>query len=175
MKSESSAEEKVTQERLKEVLHYSPETGEFVWKVQLSRRTPAGSKACKRPSRGRYRVCIEGVLYFAHRLTWLYVHGELPSSTIDHIDRDPSNNRISNLRIASDQQNKANRPSQNNSKPYRGVHRMVNRYVSQITYQGKSIYLGSFSCPIEAHERYKAKHLELHGEFSVYAQQKDTA
>lgn len=170
MKSESSAVAKITQGRLKEVLHYSPETGEFVWKVKLSARAPAGSRACKRPCRGRHRICIEGVLYFAHRLAWLYEYGEFPSATIDHIDQDPSNNKISNLRVASDQENKSNRPPQNNSQPHRGVHRGVNRYIAQITHQGKTLYLGSFDCPIEAHKRYKSKHLELHGEFSVYAQ-----
>lgn len=175
MKSESSAEKKVTQARLKEVLHYSPETGEFVWKVRLSARTPAGSKACISPSRGRHRICIGGVLYFAHRLAWLYVYGEFPNATIDHIDRNPANNRINNLRVASDQENKGNMPPRSNPQPYRGVHQRINRYIAQITYKGKSLYLGSFGCPVEAHEKYKEKHRELHGRFSVYTKQEEEA
>jgi len=169
MKSERSAEVKVTQERLKEVLHYDSESGEFTWKVKLSARAPAGTKACVSASRGRHRICVDKVLYFAHRLAWLYVHGVFPEGTIDHRDQNPGNNKIANLRLASDQQNKGNRPPQANSKEYRGVRQRFYKFISQITYKGKSMYLGSFDSPEEAHEAYKAKHLELHGVFSNYA------
>src|SRR5690554_1763211 len=98
----------ITQSDLHEVLNYCPDTGVLTWKKQLAPRGRIGSIAgCaekKGRSAGRVSIRIHGKLYLAHRLAWFYVHGEWPE-LIDHIDGDPSNNRLSNLRRATKAQN----------------------------------------------------------------------
>lgn len=95
--------QELTQKRLKELLHYDPETGLFTWKSGASRRVRVGDVA---GYLGMYVfIRIQGVLYRAHRLAWLYMHGSWPKSDIDHWDRNKHNNAIANLREASDSEN----------------------------------------------------------------------
>ena len=64
---------------------------------------------------------IKGKLYKAHRLPWFYVYGTRPERHHDHINIDKLDNRVSNLRLAIDSQNKMNKaPARNNSRGYRG-------------------------------------------------------
>ena len=95
---------KLTQKKVKQYLNYDPLTGEFTWIVHR-RCLKAGSVAgCL--YRGYTSIRISGKQYYAHRLAWLYVYGYFPEHQIDHIDRNPSNNRINNLRHASSQRKK---------------------------------------------------------------------
>lgn len=98
----------ITQDRLKEVLQYNAETGEFIWKVQLNARGTVGSQAGTKSKRYRKRIRVDGVQYFAYKLAWLYVHGQWPTE-IDHINRDDTDDRIANLRVASRSENNFNR------------------------------------------------------------------
>jgi len=88
---------------------------------------------------------------------------------IDHIDRNPSNNNVSNLRWVSKSHNQANRVL-SNSCGMKGIRFKKSRkskpYEAQITHDGKYYYLGTFTTPEEAHEAYKAKAKELFGEFA---------
>lgn len=109
--------------RVREVLDYDPETGFFTWKVRLQNSAPpVGSVACNvMPPYGYIRIGIDGEVFLAHRLAWFYVHGEWPA-LIDHIDRNTSNNRISNLRPATQSQNHQNQgPSRRNTSGVKGV------------------------------------------------------
>ena len=87
----------ITQERLKQLLHYDLDTGKFArltkWGSQQVGDEPGGFT----PQGYRY-IGLDTHQYPAHRLAWLYVHGELPTSDIDHINRLRYDNRISNLR-----------------------------------------------------------------------------
>ena len=85
----------LTAERLRELLDYNPLTGQFSWRPLRPRGI---QKAGTKDARGYWRICVDGVIYQAHRLAWLHVHGHWPIYEIDHRDRDPSNNRIANLR-----------------------------------------------------------------------------
>lgn len=68
------------------------------------------------------QICLDNRLYLAHRLGYLYVHGEFPSEKLDHIDRDKTNNRVQNLRPATHKQNSENKGIQaNNTSGYKGV------------------------------------------------------
>ncbi len=147
---------------LREILDYNPETGVFIWKPKQSDRwnrkyagKVAGSNWTTRHV--TYRVIrIERRPYFAHRLAWLWVTGSWPKSAVDHIDRDGTNNRISNLREASSSQNAYNsRLSVRNKSGFKGAQLMPSgKYGAQIKHNGKTYWLGSYKSAEEAHAAY---------------------
>ena len=94
------AKSNLTPERLRELLHYDPESGFFTWLPYVGKRgrINAGDRAGCETGHKIY-IGIDGGIYRAHRLAWLYVHGEWPSLVIDHIDGNPHNNNIKNLSI----------------------------------------------------------------------------
>lgn len=94
--------------RLRELLHYCPETGVFLWKVWRGGPAVAGSVAGGTDSKGYRQIKLDMRLYLAHRLAWLYVHGEFPSGHLDHVDRNPQNNSIANLRQCTHAENHQN-------------------------------------------------------------------
>lgn len=113
----------LTADRLRELLRYSPSTGEFHWRVTNSARRPAGSIAGDLKPSGYVLIGIDGERYRAHRLAWVYMTGEWPPGQVDHRDRDRANNRWSNLRIATNQQNQANAGvSRNSTSGVKGVY-----------------------------------------------------
>ena len=87
-------------DRVQELLDYDPATGEFYHRVN-HRRARFGAVAGHIRPDGYVVLSVDHRLYSAHRLAWLHVHGYLPENQIDHIDQDPSNNRIENLREVS--------------------------------------------------------------------------
>lgn len=97
----------MTQERLRELLHYAPETGVWTWLV--TRKVRAGSVAGTPGGRGYIQIRIDYKRYLAHRLAFLYTIGRWPLHQVDHRDRDRSNNCWDNLREATHQQNCWNR------------------------------------------------------------------
>lgn len=136
----------LTQERLKQLLHYDPETGVFTRLVSVK-----GFKAAKGVSPGWVSVggylcvCVDGRQYLAHRLAWLYTYGEMPKSVIDHIDRVKTNNAITNLRLASKQLNALNINLQaNNTSGVTGVCRHQGKWMARIKINGVDRYLGRF-------------------------------
>ena len=90
----------LTQEEVREHLDYNPETGELRWKKR-KRGRKRGVVVGSTSVAGYLRIRINKKLYYSHRLIWLWVYGYFPETDIDHIDRDPSNNRLSNLREVS--------------------------------------------------------------------------
>jgi hypothetical protein len=87
----------LTQERLKELLHYEPETGVFTWR-QHRGCSRVGGVAGDVKQDGYRHIGIDKRRYQAHRVVWLYVHGYFPEHQIDHINRVPDDNRLVNLR-----------------------------------------------------------------------------
>jgi hypothetical protein len=83
----------ITLERLREVLEYNPESGVWVWLVTSSRRRGAGKIAGSLDNNGYVVIRVDRAIYKAHRLAWLYMTGEWPRSTIDHINLEPADNR----------------------------------------------------------------------------------
>ena len=88
---------RLTAERLRELLSYSPETGLFYWRVSKG-SVAAGTQAGNPGVRGYIVIRIDGVPHYAHRLAWLHVHGEHPTGEIDHRNNNRADNSISNLR-----------------------------------------------------------------------------
>lgn len=97
-----------TQIRVRELLEYDEKEGVFKWRVNRC-NLKAGTVAGCMTKAGYSYIRIDKVLHTAHRLAWLYIHGELPAGQIDHINGDRSDNRIANLRTCTNSQNQQNR------------------------------------------------------------------
>lgn len=159
----------LTQSRLHELVAYNPETGVFTRKVTTSPRAIAGMVAGRHRADGYSKICVDGKEYYAHRLAWLYVHGVWPQADVDHIDGDPSNNRIDNLRSVTHAQNTLNsRQRPVGISGLRGVtlHRNTGLWNSRIRLNGRQVSLGYFQDAQEAHKAYLAAVEKQHGEFA---------
>ena len=148
------------------MLDYDPITGIFRWR---STNCVAGTVTRLGYVRIGYRVDNRYSVYSAHRLAWLYIHGEPVPLEIDHIDRDKSNNRINNLRSATRSQNKANEGSRKNNKL--GVKGVCldnhGKYRTTIKVNGKANFLGRFDTLEKAAEAYRTAAISsLAGEFA---------
>lgn len=143
---------KITQDKLKQLLHYNPYTGIFKWrnkKGKVKRKDVAGST-----NNNEYtRIVIDYKFYQAHRLAWLYMYGYFPENDIDHIDRIRNNNRINNLREVSRQCNMRNSGNpRNNNSGVKGVcwYKSRNKWYAQIIINQKLIFLGYYKSFDEA-------------------------
>jgi len=159
---------RITRARLRELLDYNKETGEFRWRKRISRAVQAGDPAGTLDKDGYRKIAIAGRQYRAHQLAWLHKTGTWCSHVIDHRDCDPSNNRWANLRSATISQNNANRRLHRNNKcGFKGVIRNhIGRWVAAIYKDGRRYHLGSFGTPQEAHAAYVAAARKLFGEFA---------
>lgn len=158
----------ITQDKLKGLLNYNPDTGVFTW-VNARGNLKAGSVAGTVDYQGYVRISINERRYRAHRLAWLYVHGETLTVEIDHINGIKSDNRISNLRTATRSQNEANKiKTQKNTSGYKGVswHKNDKKWVAHITINQKLKCLGSFSTREEAHKAYCKAANDIFGRFA---------
>ena len=162
----------LTFKRLHELLRYDPLTGKFWWRKTQSNRAVAGSEAGSLRGRGDVGIRIDGVEYKAHRLAWFYVSGRWPPDQIDHQDREPSHNWWTNLRLADNSQNNANRPGREGTAT--GVKNVsfyprkskANPYVAYGSRNQKRIYIGAFPT-LEAASEAALRHArEEYGEFA---------
>jgi hypothetical protein len=156
-------------EYLREILSYDPDTGVFRWKVSETNRVSVGGVAGSQNGDGYTRIMIGKKKYRAHRLAWLHVYGEWPAKYVDHVDGDRSNNKITNLREATNAQNMRNCGAYaTNTSGFKGVtfHKHRRRWHARINIPSKQIHLGYFDTPEEAHAAYCAAAAKLHGEFA---------
>ena len=137
----------LTQERLKQLLAYDPETGVFNWRVNRRPTIRIGDVAgCTRD--GYAIIKIDQCIYMAHRLAWLYVHGCWPTQDIDHINRVRSDNRLANLRECSRAENCQNTAARfGNTSGHKGVSWVAKRqkWLAQIVIGGKNVNLGRYT------------------------------
>ena len=117
----------ITQAQLKSLVTYCPYTGNFTWNGHSSGHN-AGDIVGRNARVGNYIVInLNGKAYNLHRLVFLYMTGELPSSSlfVDHINGIPSDNRLENLRLCTPQQNAFNsRPAKNDTTGVKGISRI---------------------------------------------------
>ena len=153
----------ITQLRLKELFHYSETTGLFTRIKQVTRRK-VGEIAGTPHKRGYIHIGVDRKYYKAHRLAWLYVYGHFPELNIDHINRDCSDNRICNLRLATQKQNCENiSPRKDNTSGYRGVHwhEAAKKWRASISHNKKRMIVGMFDSKEEAGLAARLKREEL--------------
>jgi hypothetical protein len=143
---------------------YDPETGRFTALVSAGRRK-VGEQLGYPDGSGYIKLAFNGKWVMAHRLAWRLSHGAWPTGEIDHINGNPSDNRIANLREATRSQNVMNTRRGN------GVcwHKGRKKWQVAVKAKGKAHYLGCFA-DREAAEAVAAEAIRrLHGEFANIA------
>lgn len=176
MASDHPTRTDLTAECVRRILDYDPETGVFRWRHRPDARrewnTRYAGKVAGTAKPGRLtsyiRLNVGGRLYYAHRVAWLIVHGEWPEDQIDHVNGDGADNRIANLRPASNAENLRNRgKTRGNEAGAKGVcwDAWARRWKASITVDGEHRHLGRFDTPEEAHAAYARAAQEHHGEF----------
>lgn len=157
----------ISQETLRAIISYDAETGDFRWLLSKG-RAQAGSLAGAIDTQGYRLIGLNGRLYRAHRLAWFWTYGEWPTKHLDHINGDPLDNRLANLREATDAENNCNRgPTKKNKAGIKGVWWRYDRskWCAQIRVNGKSRHLGHFDSAEDAHAAYVSAAKVLHGKF----------
>jgi hypothetical protein len=152
----------ITAERLRLLVEYEPQTGVFRRRVKRSWLASGGS-----PDRnGHIRISVDGRLYAAHRLAWLYMTGSWPAGVIDHVNGVRSDNRWGNLRDVSVTVNQQNqqRAHRRNCTGLLGVtfNKARGKFQAQISASGRRLYLGLHDTAEEAHSAYVRAKRALH-------------
>jgi len=166
---------------IKEMFDYDGKEGVLYWKQRdrkwfnhdkyhyIWNKRFAGKQAGHiMPSRKYGVINVLNHRYEYHQVVWAWVNGKWPENNIDHIDGDPSNNRVENLRDVTQFQNLKNINKNKGLTPFVGVYKAGNRYISRIRNNYERIYLGSFDTAEEAHAAYCVKAKELFGEYANF-------
>ena len=148
----------LSQEELQSILEYDPMTGILRWKENRSNIVKGSVAGCV--SKAGYKVVnIKSKTYFVHRIIWIILFGNIPTDFfIDHINGKKTDNRLENLRLATNSQNQQNRPApKNSSSGYRGVtwHKSVSKWMARICINRKRQTIGFFDSAEEAYNAYK--------------------
>lgn len=156
----------LTQERLKELLDYDPLTGIFSWRVTTNNNgAKVGDIAGCDTGEGYLSIQVDGRLYLAHRLAWLYAYGDWPPTDIDHKNRVRASNQISNLRAVTRGENLQNSSLRSdNTSGVKGVHWAKERgkWAAAIQLNGRSVPLGRFDNIFEAVCARKTAEIAMH-------------
>lgn len=158
----------VTQKRLRELFNYDEDTGLFT-RISPVRKANVGDIAGCVAKNGYITISVDCKRYYAHRLAFIYMTGSCPR-TVDHIDRDRSNNKWSNLRESTAQLQEANKVKcQGKTSKYKGVSfkSKIGRYVARLKVDGNEIYLGCFADEDNAARAYNAAAVEAFGKYAV--------
>lgn len=170
----------------RELFTYEPETGQFFWRQDRYRgvrtaRHPEGQLFIKAGSAARGKVCSGGYVRFcfpvrgrsrsfaAHRLAMAFVLGRDPGTEfeVDHINGDRTDNRSSNLRLCTRSGNAANaRIRKDNKSGFKGVTKRGQEWLASIKKDKKTLHIGVFQTPEDAHAAYVTAAAKLHGEFA---------
>lgn len=141
--------------------------GDIYWAVDKG-RMHIGDVAGTVNSTGRKQVCINGKLYKVHRIIYAMHHGEIPRF-IDHIDGNPLNNRIENLRGATHSENMYNvSAKRNNTSGEKGVgwDFTKERWFAYCYVKGKKVYAGYHEKFESAVSAVRELRKTLHGSFA---------
>ena len=146
----------MTQDELKLLLRYEPDTGLFFWRSNKG-TAKAGDVAGTKATNGYINICIKRKLYKAHRLAWLYIHGCNTEQCIDNIKGAKDDNRLANLRQATHREN-----SQNHVLLGACFVKGKNKWRASIRFDNKRVHLGYFESMNEARQAYLQAKKEHH-------------
>lgn len=150
-----------------EIFDYDPQ-GFLIWKHSKQGRTKKVSGS--QDKSGYSRVCIDYQRYMVSRIIWIFHNGDIPGDhEIDHIDSDPTNNKIENLQLVNKAQNRQKRRAmRNNTSGYRGVsyNKSKSKWFATICANGTRIRLGYFNDLEEAARAYDRASIQYHGDFA---------
>ena len=155
--------------RLTAALNYDAETGIFTWSSTMTGNAKKGSVAGNILNNGYIRISVFGKRYLAHHLAWAYCYGKLPTENMDHINGNKGDNRICNLRLASQSQNMMNQGLRSdNTSGYKGVYyrHRLKKWQAMISVNGKRKTLGHYSTPELAYEAYKKEAVLNYGDYA---------
>lgn len=149
-----------TVERLNELFEYDNETGALRRKtIVRGARNGVGGVAGSVHKTGYVHLTVDRYRTLAHRVIWAICNNAWPELEIDHVNGNPSDNRIENLRCVTHAVNMKNitKPQRNNTTGYLGVTKPKDckRYLAQISTGRKSRSIGYFDTPEQAHAAYK--------------------
>lgn len=164
------------QQRLKELFDYNPETGIFTRLKTVKSNAMAGDIAGRKGSYGYIHISIDGSSCLAHRLAWIYVHGKLPEGIIDHINGIRNDNRILNLREATDAENKRNaRTPLRNTSGVKGVSwaKREKKWQVHMKLDGKTYWFGYHRDFEVAKEVARKARQSLHKKFANHGDRTD--
>lgn len=157
-----------TKDELLSQLDYDRATGKLTWKVTKGRKI-AGQEAGWLDNLGYRFTRFGGVLYGNHRVIVFLETGEWPAGDVDHIDGNPSNNAITNLRVCSHAENQRNmKKHKDNTSGFKGVYwnKQCEKWMAKVVVDGKQKYLGLYADKIAAAKAYDAAAANIHGEFA---------
>lgn len=141
-----------TQEELRKIFIYNPDTGVLSRRFAICNHTKVGSYPKYKDKDGYFQTGINYKVYRTHRVIYKWWYGDFDESKqIDHIDRDTSNNRIKNLRLATQEINAKNRKiSTRNSSGCPGVDFKCGKWRARVSVNKERIELGYFETKEEA-------------------------
>lgn len=166
----------ISQEKLKCLLQYDPVTGVFTWRESKG-TAKKGALAGTVSGQGYVNIKLDGHLYKAHRLAWLWEYGAMPDGPLDHINGKRSDNKLSNLRLATLSENQHNQGMRaDNKSGIKGVSwDSKNKYWrAQIKTNGRLIHIGSFSDLNEARMEMEKVREKLHGNYASHGERQAT-
>ena len=168
--------DRLSAEEIRDLFYYEPSTGVIRWKVRSDVNdcwnARYAGKLAGTMKKGYLQVCIKidgkKCFFSGQRIAWVHYYGEWPDCEVDHQNHDPSDNRISNLRLASHSQNGFNRMQAAGKVPFKGVYWMPTkgRFAAQIKGNRQWKWLGLHDTAEDAARAYDAAALDLHGEFA---------
>lgn len=141
----------ITQERLKELVHYDPLTGFFVLKKYRGGRVKEGEILGSKTQNGYVEIKVDGKTYKAHRLAFIYMEGRLPSE-VDHLNRVRNDNSWANLKDSTRGENCRNRGALKHRYLPVGVYAHRNKFKAMVGVDYRPKYLGLFDTPELASE-----------------------
>lgn len=155
-----------TFEYLDKIIFYDHETGLLFWTVLFP------GKIAGTPIPRGVKLAIEKLDFKAHRLCWILFYGKppAPGMVIDHINGNPRDNRISNLRECAQVDNSRNtKKPKNNTTGFKGVAlspKTILKYRAYICVDRRQIHLGLHATPEMAHAAYLVAAKKHFGEFA---------
>lgn len=158
----------ITAERLHELVTYDPETGVFTWNVPRGNQTSPGDRAGYTRKDGYLVLILDRRAYLGHRVAWFYVHGEW-AQEVDHINGNPADTRLVNLRPVTRSQNMMNMGrSPRNTSGHKGVSWAKNdrKWQAYITLNRRKRSLGYHADINDAIAARRAAEAEIFGEFA---------